>query len=138
MARVRPVDCDFGPPLSPVSRAEAPSSAGDACAAPSPSARGAWVERAGADLGIDGGSSAIGGRAFGARIGVSSSKNDPADPAQRPLPDIRYDSEDPGDYYCEHVFFLAQEQATSGRGSVLSDSHGDRMVGFMHVPPNAL
>lgn len=75
---------------------------------------------------------------IGARTSAAQSKDDPQskDPT-RPLPDIRYNSPDAGDFYCEHVYFVAQEQALASSSSVLSNSDGHRLVGFIHLPEDA-
>ncbi len=44
---------------------------------------------------------------------------------------------DPGDFYCEHMFFTAQGHAMHPGSTVLSNSHGERLVGFLHVPGDA-
>jgi len=41
---------------------------------------------------------------------------------------------DAGDYYCEHMFFMAQNAASLPDASVLRNDRGEHMVGFLHVP----
>ena len=43
---------------------------------------------------------------------------------------------DPGDYYCEHLFFLAQREAQRPGASVKRNASGEPLVGFLHVPPD--
>ena len=58
------------------------------------------------------------------------------------LPDVLLSSDratvrhgtDPGDFYCEHMYFLAQRAAEAPGSSVLRNSQGERLVGFLHVP----
>lgn len=59
------------------------------------------------------------------------------DPPTRTLPDIRYDSTDAGDYYCEHAFYCAQEAARAQGSQVATNADGDRLVGFIHFPEDA-
>ncbi|MCB9641646.1 MAG: hypothetical protein H6728_01040 [Myxococcales bacterium] len=42
--------------------------------------------------------------------------------------------DDPGDFYCEHMFFSAQMAASAPESSVLTNQQGEKMVGFLHVP----
>ncbi len=44
---------------------------------------------------------------------------------------------DPGDFYCEHAFFTAQTAAEAPGSSVVRNAHGERLVGFLHVPRDA-
>lgn len=44
---------------------------------------------------------------------------------------------DAGDFYCEHAFFVAQGQAESEGSTVAKNEHGERLVGFLHVPRDA-
>ena len=44
--------------------------------------------------------------------------------------------DDPGNYYCEHLFFSTQKMADQS-ASVLRDARGDKLVGFMHVPEDS-
>src|SRR5207302_760006 len=41
---------------------------------------------------------------------------------------------DPGDFYCEHVYYVSQAQAAARGSSVLRNAAGERLVGFLHVP----
>lgn len=41
--------------------------------------------------------------------------------------------DDPGDYYCEHMFFSAQE-AVANTASVAENDKGEKLIGFLHVP----
>ncbi|MBI5510298.1 MAG: hypothetical protein HY903_16190 [Deltaproteobacteria bacterium] len=41
---------------------------------------------------------------------------------------------DPGNTYCEHVFFLAQEAAHAADSAVVTNRQGEKLVGFLHVP----
>jgi hypothetical protein len=41
---------------------------------------------------------------------------------------------DPGDYYCEHAFFSLQLEATKTSTSLITNVHGEPLVGFLHVP----
>ncbi|MHB8875783.1 MAG: hypothetical protein ACYC8T_19015 [Myxococcaceae bacterium] len=41
---------------------------------------------------------------------------------------------DPGDYYCEHMFFSAQTQAMRPGSSVVANAEGEKLVGFLHLP----
>jgi hypothetical protein len=41
--------------------------------------------------------------------------------------------DDPGDYYCEHMFWSAQ-RAASSCASIASNAEGEPLVGFLHVP----
>jgi pyrrolidone-carboxylate peptidase len=67
----------------------------------------------------------------------TGARKDPSAPAERTLPTIRYDSADAGDFYCEHVYYVAQQQALLSSSSVLSNSRGERLVGFIHLPEDA-
>ena len=44
--------------------------------------------------------------------------------------------DDPGDFYCEHMFFGAQLAASSPGSSVATNDNGEKLVGFLHVPPD--
>lgn len=47
---------------------------------------------------------------------------------------VRHGS-DPGDYFCEHVFYAAQYAAILDPGqSVAANVQGERLVGFLHIP----
>lgn len=67
--------------------------------------------------------------------------DDPLFPARTSLPDVLYTSAnakvvhgtDPGDYYCEHMFFSTQGAAAQPDSSVLRNRRGEPMVGFLHV-----
>lgn len=60
-----------------------------------------------------------------------------------PLPDPLYQSPtatarqsgDAGDFYCEHLFYVSQVLAP--RAAVQSNGHGEKLVGFLHVPADA-
>lgn len=41
---------------------------------------------------------------------------------------------DPGDFYCEHMFFSTQNAAGQAGSSVLRNGQGEAMTGFLHVP----
>lgn len=41
---------------------------------------------------------------------------------------------DPGDFYCEHAFFGAQLEASRPDSSVVTNQHGESLVGFLHLP----
>jgi hypothetical protein len=41
---------------------------------------------------------------------------------------------DPGNYYCEHMFYSAQLAASDPGSSVALNSAGEPLVGFLHVP----
>ena len=41
---------------------------------------------------------------------------------------------DPGDYYCEHAFFMGQEEAQRNGSTIVPNSQGEKLVGFLHVP----
>jgi pyrrolidone-carboxylate peptidase len=43
---------------------------------------------------------------------------------------------DPGDFYCEHAFFVAQKEAQSPGASVVKNGAGETLTGFLHVPPD--
>ncbi len=43
---------------------------------------------------------------------------------------------DPGDFYCEHLFFLSQKEAGKRGSSVVKNAAGERLVGFLHLPPD--
>jgi pyrrolidone-carboxylate peptidase len=138
---------------------------GEAADAPR-EARQAWVERGGAADGATGsttstetGRAPLGRLGAGARapltelsdspstpnpstprpvIGArAAQQKDDSQPSQRTLPEIRYNSADAGNFYCEHVYFVAQEQALASSSSVLSNSDGHRLVGFIHLPEDA-
>lgn len=61
-------------------------------------------------------------------------------PDRPPLPVLEIgtakliDGDDPGDFYCEHMFFSAQLAASKPGSSVLSNSKNEKMVGFLHLP----
>ncbi len=74
---------------------------------------------------------------IGARTSRTKDTKDPPPAAQRALPDIRFDSSDAGDFYCEHVFHVAQREALASSSTVMSNSHGERLVGFIHLPQDA-
>jgi len=42
--------------------------------------------------------------------------------------------DDPGDFYCEHMFFGTQLAAGQPNSSVRSNDAGEKLVGFLHVP----
>ena len=44
---------------------------------------------------------------------------------------------DPGDFYCEHAFFIGQREAQSPSSSIVKNQAGESLVGFLHVPPDA-
>jgi hypothetical protein len=53
-------------------------------------------------------------------------------------PDVEVDlGVDPGNYYCEHILFEAELEAARPGSSVLSNAHGEKLVGFLHVPSDA-
>jgi len=41
---------------------------------------------------------------------------------------------DPGDFYCEHAFFTSTQEAQRKDTSILKNSHGEPLTGFLHVP----
>ena len=41
---------------------------------------------------------------------------------------------DPGDFYCEHMFFSAQTSSLKPGSSIVANSEGEKLVGFLHVP----
>jgi hypothetical protein len=41
---------------------------------------------------------------------------------------------DPGDFYCEHMFYLAQREAARAGTSLARNSEGEPLVGFLHFP----
>jgi len=41
--------------------------------------------------------------------------------------------DDPGDYYCEHMFFESQRAAVTS-GAVARNRFGEPLVGFLHIP----
>ncbi len=41
---------------------------------------------------------------------------------------------DPGDYYCEHLFFVGQREALRSDSSIVKNAAGEPLVGFLHVP----
>ncbi len=45
--------------------------------------------------------------------------------------------DDPGDFYCEHMFFSAQMTASAPESSVQTNAQGEKLVGFLHVPSDA-
>jgi hypothetical protein len=40
-------------------------------------------------------------------------------------------------YYCKHTYFLTQRQAQAKTSTVVSNDHGEPLVGFLHVPADA-
>lgn len=44
---------------------------------------------------------------------------------------------DPGDFYCEHMFFTSQREADRPGSRVGVNAEGERLVGFLHAPPDA-
>lgn len=44
---------------------------------------------------------------------------------------------DPGDYYCEHMFFQTQKEALKNGSSVVTNPRGEKLVGFLHIPSDA-
>jgi len=42
--------------------------------------------------------------------------------------------DDPGDFYCEHMFFSAQMAASTPESSIQTNAQGEKLVGFLHVP----
>jgi pyrrolidone-carboxylate peptidase len=44
---------------------------------------------------------------------------------------------DPGNFYCEHIFFEVELEAARAESSVLSNHRGEKLVGFLHVPSDA-
>src|SRR4051812_11251638 len=58
------------------------------------------------------------------------------------LPDVLLSSanatvvhgKDPGNFYCEHMFFVAQREANQPGSCVLTNSCGEKLVGFLHIP----
>lgn len=139
---VRPAEVDADPSISARSWVERGEGAG-----PVPDAGGAGAARGpigrmgvGGPRAPDPSDSAVPldsgtprGRAVGLKEG--SSRKDPV--AERTLPDIRYNSTDAGDFYCEHVYYVAQQQALMSSASVLSNSRGERLVGFIHLPEDS-
>lgn len=45
--------------------------------------------------------------------------------------------DDPGDFYCEHMFFGAQMAASAPESSIQTNAQGEKLVGFLHVPSDA-
>ncbi len=41
---------------------------------------------------------------------------------------------DPGNFYCEHAFFVALNAANAPGSSIVVNANGERLVGFLHVP----
>lgn len=41
---------------------------------------------------------------------------------------------DPGDFYCEHLYFIASELARGRDASIVANRHGEPLVGFLHLP----
>ncbi|MBN2362399.1 MAG: hypothetical protein JXR83_23305 [Deltaproteobacteria bacterium] len=72
---------------------------------------------------------------------LPSSIDDAAIPARAGLPDVLFSSAnakvvhgtDPGDYYCEHMFFATQRAAEQPSGNVARNRRGEPMIGFLHV-----
>lgn len=50
--------------------------------------------------------------------------------------EVRF-NQDPGNYYCEHLFFIGQRMANLPDSSVVTNAHGERLVGFLHVPKDS-
>src|SRR5262249_44362178 len=48
------------------------------------------------------------------------------------------DEPDPGNFYCEHMFWSTQVEAAHADSSVLENDHGETLTGFLHVPSDAL
>jgi hypothetical protein len=44
---------------------------------------------------------------------------------------------DPGDFYCEHMFFLTQQHALKANSGAVRNAQGEVLVGFLHVPMDA-
>ena len=44
---------------------------------------------------------------------------------------------DPGNFYCEHMFFSAQMAASAPDSTVVRNREGEKLVGFLHMPPDA-
>lgn len=44
---------------------------------------------------------------------------------------------DPGDFYCEHMFFSAQIAASLPGSAVCTNKAGEKLVGFLHLPSDA-
>lgn len=44
---------------------------------------------------------------------------------------------DPGDFYCEHMFFSAQIAAALPGATVCTNKAGEKLVGFLHLPSDA-
>lgn len=44
---------------------------------------------------------------------------------------------DPGDFYCEHMFFSAQIAASLPGSTVCTNKAGEKLVGFLHLPSDA-
>lgn len=79
--------------------------------------------------------------------GVTDGFGDAASPAvdtglrHRGLPDVLFESPhahvvhgtDPGNYYCEHMFFESQ-RAAAASSSVGKNASGEHLVGFLHCP----
>lgn len=42
--------------------------------------------------------------------------------------------DDPGKYYCEHLFYTLLESADRADSSILTNEYGEKLVGFLHVP----
>jgi pyrrolidone-carboxylate peptidase len=65
----------------------------------------------------------------------------PASPIRGGLPEVLLEraeakvihGTDPGDFYCEHMFFCAQKEAEAS-GSVVANGGGEKLVGFLHWP----
>lgn len=137
----RPVEGPTGPRESRVPAwAERPAAAGDADYEGTPDRAPDTGTRMGAGTDrprrvADAPAAPADSPTIGAR--TSRTKDAKDAPAARTLPDIRYDSADAGDFYCEHVFHVAQREALASSGSVLSNSHGERLVGFIHIPQDA-
>lgn len=41
---------------------------------------------------------------------------------------------DPGDFYCEHVFYASEAQAAAPGSAVQRNASGERLTGFLHLP----
>jgi hypothetical protein len=44
---------------------------------------------------------------------------------------------DPGDFYCEHMFFQSQSEARKPNASVTVNDKGEKLVGFLHIPSDS-
>jgi hypothetical protein len=65
--------------------------------------------------------------------------------AHQGLPDVLFQSPDatvqhgtdPGNFYCEHIFYASQREADRPGSSVATNAFGERLAGFLHVPDDA-